>query len=75
VADVRTIEQVAREPLAERRLAMALLGGFVGLVWPGLTPFVESSRVPLDNNAIERAFRTVVLGRTITTARARAAAP
>ena len=32
-------------------------------VWDGLTRFLDDPRVPLDNNAAERALRSVVLGR------------
>jgi transposase len=31
--------------------------------WKGLTRFVNDPRVPLDNNAIERALRGPVVGR------------
>jgi len=32
-------------------------------LWPGLTRFLNDPRVPLDNNAAERALRGVVVGR------------
>jgi transposase len=32
-------------------------------LWPGLTRFLENPRIPLDNNAAERALRGVVVGR------------
>jgi transposase len=32
-------------------------------IWSGLTVFLEDPRVPLDNNATERALRGVVIGR------------
>ena len=32
-------------------------------LWPGLTRFLADPRVSLDNNAAERAFRGVVVGR------------
>jgi transposase len=32
-------------------------------LWPGLTVFLSDPRVPLDNNAAERALRGVVVGR------------
>jgi transposase len=32
-------------------------------LWPGLTVFLNNPRVPLDNNAPERALRGVVVGR------------
>ena len=31
--------------------------------WAGLTRFVENARIPLDNNAAERALRGPVVGR------------
>jgi transposase len=31
--------------------------------WTGLTRFVENARIPLDNNAAERALRGPVVGR------------
>ena len=32
-------------------------------LWKGLTLFLEDPRIPLDNNAAERALRGVVVGR------------
>ncbi len=32
-------------------------------LWPGLTRFLVDPRVPLDNNAAERALRGLVVGR------------
>ena len=32
-------------------------------LWKGLTLFLEDTRIPLDNNAAERALRGVVVGR------------
>ena len=32
-------------------------------LWPGLTCFLADPRIPLDNNAAERALRGVVVGR------------
>jgi transposase len=32
-------------------------------LWVGLTRFLEDPRIPLDNNAAERALRGVVVGR------------
>ena len=34
-----------------------------GDLWPGLLRFLDDPRLPLDNNATERALRGVVLGR------------
>jgi transposase len=39
--------------------AIAYMGG----LWTGLTRFLNDARIPLDNNATERALRGVVLGR------------
>jgi transposase len=39
--------------------AIAYMGG----LWTGLTRFLDDARIPLDNNATERALRGVVLGR------------
>ena len=32
-------------------------------LWPGLRRFVDDGRLPLDNNAMERDLRGVVIGR------------
>ncbi len=32
-------------------------------LWPGLTRFIEDPKIPLDNNATERALRGLVIGR------------
>jgi len=32
-------------------------------LWPGLVAFLDDPRIPLDNNAVERGLRGVVLGR------------
>jgi transposase len=32
-------------------------------LWPGLVAFLDDPRIPLDNNAVERGIRGVVLGR------------
>src|SRR4029077_14256046 len=36
---------------------------YMGGLWPGLRRFLDDPRVPLDNNATERALRGPVLGR------------
>jgi len=36
---------------------------YMGGLWTGLTRFLDDARIPLDNNATERALRGVVLGR------------
>jgi transposase len=35
----------------------------MGNLWSGLTRFLEDARIPLDNNATERAVRGPVVGR------------
>lgn len=47
--------------LPQSALAKAL--GYLGNLWSGLTRFLEDARVPLDNNATERAVRGPVVGR------------
>ncbi len=37
--------------------------GYAQSFWPGLTRFLEDSRIPIDNNATERALRGVAVGR------------
>lgn len=49
-----------------RTLPQSLLGKAIAYMlslWPGLTVFLSDPRVPLDNNAAERALRGVVVGR------------
>lgn len=60
---VKQIEVWAREqrPLPRSGLGKAITY-MLGL-WPGLTAFLDDPRIPLDNNAIERGLRGVVLGR------------
>jgi len=47
--------------LPESALGRALR--YLGDLWPGLTRFLDEPRVPLDNNATERALRGPVVGR------------
>jgi transposase len=47
--------------LPESALGKAL--SYMGNLWKGLTLFLEDARVPLDNNATERALRGPVVGR------------
>jgi transposase len=47
--------------LPESSLAKAI--DYMLSLWPGLTRFLSDHRVPLDNNAAERALRGVVVGR------------
>ena len=37
--------------------------GYISDLWPGLVRFLDDPRIPLDNNATERAIRGVVMGR------------
>jgi len=60
---VRKIQDWA---IAQRPLPQSGLGGaieYMFKLWNGLVAFVEDPRIPLDNNAAERALRGVVLGR------------
>ncbi|MCP3170261.1 IS66 family transposase, partial [Myxococcus qinghaiensis] len=52
---------LAQTALPESGLGRALT--YMGKLWPGLTRFVNDARVPLDNNATERALRGPVIGR------------
>ena len=47
--------------LPESALGKAL--AYMGHLWKGLTLFLQDARVPLDNNATERALRGPVVGR------------
>jgi transposase len=60
VAAIRTWAQGQRA-LPESSLGKAI-AYMLGL-WPGLTRFLEDPRIPLDNNATERALRGMVIGR------------
>ena len=51
-------EQAARPAIALGKAAAYTLG-----IWERLTRFVEDARIPLDNNATERAIRGPVVGR------------
>jgi transposase len=60
---VATIRQWAQ---AQRVLPESALGKAIAYLlglWPGLTRFLADPRIPLDNNATERALRGMVLGR------------
>ena len=52
--------------LAQRVLPSSPLGkaiAYMGSLWNGLKLFLEHARVPVDNNATERALRGIVVGR------------
>ena len=51
----------AQETLPKSSLGKAI-GYLLGL-WPGLVRFLDDPRIPLDNNATERALRGAVVGR------------
>jgi transposase len=50
-----------QHPLPESGLGKAI--AYMMEMWKGLTAFLDDARIPLDNNAAERALRDVVLGR------------
>lgn len=55
-----------RWALEQRVLGESSIGkaiAYMGKLWSGLVVFLEDPRVPLDNNATERALRGVVVGR------------
>jgi transposase len=60
VAAIRAWAQRQRA-LPESALGKAI-AYMLGL-WPGLTRFLDDPRIPLDNNATERALRGMVIGR------------
>lgn len=47
--------------LPESSLGKAI--SYMGGLWPGLIRFLDEPRIPLDNNATERALRGPVVGR------------
>ena len=57
------IQEWAREqkPLPKSGLGLAI--SYMHGLWPGLTAFLEDPNIPLDNNAIERGLRGLVVGR------------
>jgi transposase len=61
VVDAITTWTLEQHPLPESGLAGAI--GYMTGMWKSLTVFLDDPRVPLDNNAAERALRNVVLGR------------
>ena len=54
------VEQ-ARTALPQSSLGKAI--GYAQGLWPGLTRFLADARIPVDNNATERALRGVAVGR------------
>jgi transposase len=64
--------------LEQRVLPESALGkaiAYMGGLWHGLLRFLEDPRIPLDNNATERALRGPVVGRKNHYGSRRAAAP
>ena len=53
----------ATKPAVLPRSSLGKALAYMLSLWPGLTAFLENPRVPLDNNAAERALRGVVVGR------------
>lgn len=54
---------VKNQALVLPRLKMGKAIAYMLKLWKGLTLFLDNPRVPLDNNAAERALRGVVVGR------------
>jgi transposase len=60
------ISRIHAWALAQRALPQSGLGkaiAYMGGLWKGLVRFLDDPRIPLDNNATERALRGVVVGR------------
>lgn len=60
------VDEIQAWLLTQRALPKSSLGkaiAYTSKLWPGLTRFLEDPRVPLDNNATERAQRGIALGR------------
>jgi transposase len=60
------VKRLAMWSNAQQALPTSPLGkaiGYMHTMWGGLKVFVDDPRVPMDNNATERALRGVVLGR------------
>ena len=62
-AVVKRIRQWAFSQGGLRRSSFGKAVRYLLKYWDGLTRFLDDPRVPLDNNAAERALRSVVLGR------------
>lgn len=60
VAEIRRWAE-KQTPLPQSGLGKAIT--YMWGMWPGLTHFLKNPRIPLDNNAGERALRGVVVGR------------
>jgi transposase len=60
---VRRLQTWALEIRALPQSALGQAIAYMGGVWKGLVRFLDDPRVPIDNNATERALRGVVVGR------------
>jgi len=60
------VQQIHQWALSTTSLPQSPLGkaiGYLSSLWPGLQVFLDDPHVTLDNNAVERALRGVVVGR------------
>jgi transposase len=60
------VQQIHQWALSTTSLPQSPLGkaiGYLRSLWPGLLVFLDDPNVSLDNNAVERALRGVVVGR------------
>lgn len=60
------VKQIHEQVLSTEALPESALGKaikYLGGIWEGLQVFLDDPEVSLDNNAVERALRAVVLGR------------
>lgn len=60
------LQQIQRWAMQTTSLPQSALGkaiGYMSSLWPGLQVFVDDPHVAPDNNSVERALRSVVLGR------------
>ena len=60
------LQQIQRWALQTSTLPQSPLGkaiGYLSSLWKGLQLFTDDANVSPDNNAVERALRSVVLGR------------
>jgi transposase len=62
-AVIDRLHQWARGVQALPGSALGQAVKYMSNLWPGLTRFLSDARVPLDNNATERALRGLVVGR------------
>lgn len=60
------VQEIHRWALETKALPQSPLGkalGYLSSLWPGLLVFLDDPHVTLDNNAVERSLRGVVVGR------------